>query len=176
MLLAACATNIRSEHAPGAMLTNYQTFRWKMPKTKHRKVKNPILDSGILDERVKHAVINVLLSRGYTQARPGEQPDFIITYHTTSKQTLKSQGFYPDFGFTYGYPFGFGGIFTPFPSYGGENVETQEEAALILDIIDAKSGRLVWRGWQTEALTQGNFSKQQVQQSIRKILKQFPPR
>ena len=42
-------------------------------------------------------------------------------------------------------------------------------------IIDARSGRLAWRGWAVGANREGYYSAERVAESVQKILAEFPP-
>ncbi|MGH8371321.1 MAG: DUF4136 domain-containing protein [Gammaproteobacteria bacterium] len=168
--LTACAPRVMVEHDANAGFGGYHSFAWASPPP--TPVKDPILDSQILEGRVKQAVVGELTARGYVQAAAGEASDFIITYHTASKQQLESTGPSFSFGFVDAFPSGFGSVVVP---VGGNNVESREQGTLMLDIIDGHSKRLVWRGWTTGWVSQSNYSEKAVNQAVREILAKFPP-
>lgn len=169
LCLAACAPRVMVEHDASAGFSNYHRFAWVSPPA--TPVKDPILDSQILEERVKRAVVAELIAHGYVETTAGESPDFIVTYHTASKQQLESTGSSFSFGFVDAFPHGFGSVVVPV----GGNVETREQGTLMLDIIDGHSKRLVWRGWTTGWVSQSNYSESAVSQAVREILARFPP-
>jgi hypothetical protein len=43
----------------------------------------------------------------------------------------------------------------------------------MLDVLDAQSKRLVWRGWTTELLNQDNYSDKSVQDAVKNIFDKF---
>lgn len=168
--LAACAPRVMVEHDASAGFNGYHRFAWVSPPA--TPVKDPILDSQILEDRVKRAVVAELTARGYVETAAGDAPDFIVTYHTVSKQQLESTGSSFSFGFVDAFPHGFGSVVVP---VGGSNVETREQGTLMLDIIDGHSKRLVWRGWTTGWVSQSNYSESAVSQAVSEILARFPP-
>ncbi len=168
-LLSACAANVRTEHDSAANFAAYRSFHWQAPPA--RPVKDPILDSQLLDERMQRAVTGVLLSRGYRDAATAAQADFLVTYHATSKLKVESDPASMQFGFYDGFPHGVGSVFLS-----SGDVSSHEEGALIIDIVDARSHRLVWRGWLTARVTQERYSEPELSKAAHTILAQFPPR
>ena len=63
--LAGCAPRVYVEQDNTAKFTGLHSFAWVSPPI--GKVKNPILDSQILAERVQQAVVANLTRRGFTQ-------------------------------------------------------------------------------------------------------------
>ncbi len=120
-------------------------------------MRDPILDSEILESRVQRAVTADLNTRGYVAAPSAGSADFLVTYHTVSKQKIESSGTSVGFGFMDAFPRGFGGVVVMAPP-----VESREEGTLMLDIMDGKSKRLVWRGWTTGWVDQQNYTDQAV--------------
>lgn len=167
--LAACAPRVMVEHDSKADFGNYHSFAWVSPPP--TPIKDPILDSQILEGRVRQAVVAALTARGYTETTSGETADFIVTYHTSSKQQIESTGPSFSFGFVDAFPSGFGGVVVPV----GSNVESREQGTLMLDILDGHSKRLVWRGWTSGRVSQNNYSEKAVGQAVQEILAKFPP-
>jgi len=167
VLLSACAPRIYVDQAPDAKLGAYHRFAWLSPPP--APVRNPILDSQILDERVHKAVSADLKARGYDEVAPDANPDFLVTYHTSAKQTLQSTGPSFSFGFVDAFPHGFGAAAFPI----GPDVETRDEGTLMLDVLDAQSKRLVWRGWTTQLLNQDNYSDSAVAGAVKDIFDKF---
>lgn len=172
--LSACATRVYSEHAQSANFASYHNFYWQAP-SHQQPVRNPILDSQILDERVRSAVVQTLQSHGYAQVETPAQADFIVTYLTSTQQEVRSTG-----GFRVGIGFGapfydpfFGSAFYPVGPY---DVQSYEQADLIIDVIDARTQKLVWRGWTSGEATQANYAPRAVDEAVSRILSRFPPK
>jgi Domain of unknown function (DUF4136) len=168
-VLTACAPRVMVEHDTNVGFDGYHSFAWVSPPP--TPVKDPILDSQILEDRVKRAVVAELTARGYVEAASAPQADFTVTYHTASKQQLESTGPSFSFGFVDAFPSGFGSVVVPV----GGNVESREQGTLMLDILDGHSKRLVWRGWTNGWVSQANYSEKAVSQAVQEILAKFPP-
>ncbi|HEY1990871.1 MAG TPA: DUF4136 domain-containing protein [Gammaproteobacteria bacterium] len=168
LLLVACAPRVYTEQDQDAKLSGYHRFAWLPPPV--GPVRDPILDSQILEARVHKAVTADLKGRGYDEVAPDANPDFLVTYHTSAKQTLQSTGPTFSFGFVDAFPRGFGAVGFPV----GPDIQSRDEGTLMLDVLDSQSKRLVWRGWTTELLNQDNYSDQSVQDAVKDIFDKFP--
>ncbi len=169
LLLAGCAPPVYVEQDPAAALAGYHRFAWLPPAP--GAVKDPILDSQIFEARVQRAVLAELQTRGFQPVAADAGPDFLVTYHTVSKQKLESSGSNFSVGIVDAFPHGFGSVVV-----GGPDVQTREEGTLMLDVIDGRSKRLVWRGWMKSWVSQNNYSDQAVAEAVQQILAKFPAR
>src|SRR5579863_410274 len=168
LLLTGCAPRVYTEQDEQAHFDGYHSYAWLSPPA--GPVRDPILDSQILESRVRHSVQGELTARGFQEVQVDAGPDFLVTYHTASKQKIESSGASLSFGFIDAFPRGFGAVAVPV----GGDVETRDEGTLMVDIIDAKSKRLVWRGWTTGWLNQDNYTQEAVDSAIKQILDKFP--
>ncbi|HEV7165385.1 MAG TPA: DUF4136 domain-containing protein [Gammaproteobacteria bacterium] len=168
LLLAGCAPRVYVEQDSAAQFTGYHSYAWVSPSLAG-PVRDPILDSQILEDRVQRAVAADLKTRGYLAAPAAGSADFLVTYHTVSKQKIESGGAGMGFGFVDAFPRGFGGAVIMAPP-----VESREEGTLMLDVIDGKSKRLVWRGWTSGWLNQDNYTDQAVAAAVQQIFDKFP--
>lgn len=167
-LLAACSPRIYTEQDEQAHFDGYHSYAWLTPPPS--PVRDPILDSQILEGRVRHSVEADLAHRGFQEVPPDAGPDFLVTYHTASKQKIESSGATFSFGFIDSFPRGFGAVAVPV----GGDVESRDEGTLMLDVIDAKSKRLVWRGWTSGWLSQDNYTQEAVDSAVKQIFDKFP--
>ncbi|MEJ2417979.1 MAG: DUF4136 domain-containing protein [Exilibacterium sp.] len=165
-ILAGCAPQIRTEYDKTNDFSRLKTFTWEPPETK--KVQNPILDSELMTDRVYTAVKDVLTRRGYKEVDQGA--DFIVTYHTASKEKLRSSPF------SIGIGYGHYGRWNHSVIFDGPDIRSEEEGVLILDVICCTSNKLVWRGWDTSLVSQQNYSETAVRKSVEQILAKFPPK
>ena len=166
LLLSGCAAQVRTEYDIGTDFSEYKRFTWVTPEV--REIEDPILDSELLTDRVRTSVRAVLARRGFTEAEEGA--DFFITYHTASKEKLRSSPF--SVGIGYGRHYGRWGHSVLFD---GPDIRSYEEGVLILDIINCSQNKLVWRGWDTSLVNQRNYSAAAVRQAVEQILAEFPP-
>ncbi|MDX1454084.1 MAG: DUF4136 domain-containing protein [Gammaproteobacteria bacterium] len=165
-LLSACAARPLVEFDPAADFSQYRSFSWQAPA--HDAVDDPILDSPLLDAKVRQAVIDALQQRGLDFVAEG-QADLLVTYHTADKQRSRPGSFVLGFGTgpwnrrtTVGYAV-----------YGGDR--HYEEGLLIIDLVDARNGQLVWRGWRGASLNQASFQQAGINEIVRIILSSYPP-
>lgn len=166
-LLVACSPRIYVEQDASARFAGYRSYAWLSPPA--GPVRDPILDSQILEARVQRAVDADLKARGYVPAADAAGADFLVTYHTASKQKIDSSGANFSVGIVDAFPHGFGTLVL-----GGPEVQSREEGTLMLDVIDGKSKRLVWRGWTTGWLSQDNYTDEAVSSAVHNILDKLP--
>lgn len=176
VLLSGCAAGLHATHLRTANFASYDTFYW-LPTRTPTVITNPIIDSGILTERVRSAVVETLTSHGYRRVDNLETADFVVTYGVTTEQKLRGTRFGAGFGFTT-YPFYpsiyYSGFYFPF--YPAQyNFEIYQQAHLVINIMDGATHQLVWRGWNTMLLTPENFSRESIFNIVHKILTRFPP-
>ena len=166
LLLNACATSPHSESAKDVDFSQYRSFAWAPKEV--QAVEDPILDSAFMDERVKAAVVSALVGRGFVEDT--DNPDMLVTYHSTSKDRIRSVGY----GIGLGYR-NYDSYWRRSIQFATPDVESYEEAVLIIDLVDRVQDRLIWRGWRSAALTQKNFSEENVVRMVDKIIVGFPP-
>jgi hypothetical protein len=163
-MLAGCSPEIRvhTDHDPEYNLLTYKTFDWSQ-KTDIESGKNPLYYNELNDKRIKTAVGEQLTKRGYTQA--DENPDLILHYHIIindrSVITPEPYGYY----------------YSPYWMRMQTNVYQYTEGTLILDLMDAKTNSLVWRGWAVSAVDMVYTSEQVdhlIKLAIAKIFRKFP--
>ncbi len=165
LFLAGCAAPVQYEYN-NAPYGQWHDFAWVAPPP--GPIRNPVVDSGILTTRVEQAVTATLTAQGYRQVASPAQADFVVTYHTSLQ---KRQVPNPSVGFSYGwwgYPFSSVVVSQP----GQREVQ---QADLIIDVADAKTKQLVWRGWVTNSPSRSNYSQQAVDAAVAKIFSKFPP-
>lgn len=84
---------------------------------------------------------------------------------------------YPFFGYPYFYPW-VGVAYAPIPADYGP-LEGQAPGTLVVDILDGRTGELIWRGWAEGALALAPDDPAElpsfIDETIGKIMKPFPP-
>ncbi len=100
-----------------------------------------------------------LAMRGLLPVYEGEQPDLLIVYNAGIREEVSIQGY------EYRYA-----------SAWQANIVEQPET-LIVDLVDAKHNRLVWRGIATNTLVQ-DYSKaeKKAETATRKMFARYPPK
>lgn len=175
VLLAGCATPVKTEHEPGTDFTAYQSFAWVPPE--RDQVREPIFDSEILDRRVELAVSQVLEERGFRRVADPVEADLLVSYHSVVRRTGQASGSRVSIGM--GTARGGGGRSTSIGvgtgfSIGGGSAPRQQ-SLIILDLRDGGDERLIWRGWREEDARQDRYTPERLNRLVRRILDEFPP-
>lgn len=172
--LAGCAATPNVEYDQEVRFSEYRTFAWAPPE--QGDVEDPVLDSGLLDRRVQRAVSSVLTERGFEQVDP-EEADFLVTYHTATRERMSSSNVRVHLTYGYGYPYypaWYGSRYYPYAPYTRDS-HSYREGTLMIDIVDRDEEQLIWRGWRSGEVRQSRYSEEQVLAQVRSILSDFPP-
>ncbi len=175
MLAAGCSTmQVNTDFDPAADFSTLRTYKW-MPGPQ-KTTGDPRLDNEILEKRIRTAVDEQLMARGYRKQSTGA-PDFMVAYHVALRRKLAVStmnsyyGYRADWGWSYGA--GAGAI-------GAESYTYEyEEGSLVIDIVAADTRRLIWRGSaQAEVNKAAKPEKKQAQinEAVTKMLERFPPK
>jgi hypothetical protein len=163
-MVAGCSPEIRvyTDHDPEYDLLNYRTFDWSQ-KTNIEAGNNPLYYNELNDKRIKTAVREQLAKRGYTQV--DKNPELILHYHIIidDRSVITPE--------PYGYYYG------PYWMSMRTNVYQYTEGTLILDLMDAKTNSLVWRGWAVSAIDMVYTSEEVdklIKTAIAKVFRKFP--
>jgi hypothetical protein len=152
------AGQVKTDYDRAANFGQYKTYSWEQVKTQ-----NP-LDV----DRIKSAVNAALIAKGWTQVDSGGDVSVVAMEITHNQQTLNT--FYDGFGGGWRWR-GFGGM--------GEattTTETYKVGTLVVDLFDAKTKELVWRGNASDTLSNNsNKNIQNLDKDVEKMFKQFPP-
>jgi hypothetical protein len=129
LALTACATtNVRSYVVRGMDVHQYRTYGWG--PADEQATGDPRLDNNrFFQERIAAAVERNLNARGFEKTALGES-DLLIRYYASVEQLVNADGV--DF---------------PYATCDGCRPFVFDSGTLVIDLIDARSRRLVWRGW-----------------------------
>ncbi len=151
----------------------YKTYRWYDDDQNTRESQYRRYNGS--DQRVRNTADQELMQRGF---RPGGrgQADFWVNYHVTKRQTQKISG--QEQGMHGGVAAGTYGRSVSVGYSSGQSVKTYEDGTAVFDVIDIKTGKIVWRG-VAEGRLKNNMSKADREQLtitvVHELLKQFPP-
>ena len=152
----------------------YKTYRWYDDDHNSRESQYRRYNSS--DQRVRNTADQELMQRGLRQGARG-QADFWVNYHVTKRQTQKISG--QEQGMHGGVAAGTYGRSVSVGYSSGQSVKTYEDGTAMFDVIDIKTGRIVWRG-VAEGRLKNNMSKADREQLtitvVHELLKQFPPK
>jgi hypothetical protein len=152
------AGQVKTDYDRNANFGQYKAYSWEQIKTK-----DP-LDV----DRIKSSVNAALAAKGWTQVDSGGDVSIVAMEITHNQQTLNT--FYDGFGGGWRWR-GFGGM--------GEattTTETYKVGTLIVDLFDAKTKELVWRGSSSDTLSNNsNNNIKNMDKDVEKMFKNFPP-
>jgi hypothetical protein len=164
VMTSACATvSVGADHEAGIRFDQYRTFGWEaqdaLPVGDPRLDNNPFFDS-----RVRGAVELELAAKGLRLVTAS--PDLLIHYHASVQQRVdvmkRDEG---------------RGYITP--DYGQASTVVEfEEGTILLDVADAMSKRILWRGWaQTDVgglMNRPRDMQKRINTSMHRMIKTFP--
>jgi Domain of unknown function (DUF4136) len=131
----------------------YHTYAWGSNNT--NQIQNSILAQVAVQD-----IDTAMQGKGLQKVEESQNPDLILT----ANGGMKSQTSYSAMGMR-----GFGG------GFGSITPEQNVVGTLIVDIDDAKTQSIVWRGIAQNTLnTNGSKNQQMVQNAINKMFKQWP--
>jgi hypothetical protein len=162
--IAGCATMSVSSHVErGLDIAKYHTFDWgpadALPLGDSRLDKDPFF----LDH-VQGAVEKALAARGFEWTTTGT-PDLRIHFHANISERIDidrvdvSRGYCPGEGCT--------------PATVG-----YEAGTLVVDVMDARTNRLIWRGWAQNSvkgmLENQDTMARQIDEAVTRMFARFP--
>jgi hypothetical protein len=166
----ALAQTVKVNWQTNAPFSDYRTYAWK-------ESKNP--GGQFYQQWVEKDVDTILSERGLRRVAAGEDPDLYVYYHVMTQEVIDSTT--TDDGFGWG-----GGPWSRWGGWGGwggpDIIQTAARprtiGILAVDLIDMKKRQMVWRGQATVDMIANNQKgdERQVQKSVEKMLKQYPPK
>jgi len=177
----ACAPSpkIAYDFDRSADFSAYHTYAWlsgDQEKTGDRRA-----DSSSVDMRIRIAVGTHLRLKGYQPLSEGK-PDFYVAYHIGLKDSSPSIStpYYSDgmAGRAFSHSADTRAAGKPAPG-GNETPPSYLTGSLLIDVIDAASQKLVWRGTAAGEVDPGLTSQQRDERTkaiVQKVLSHFPPK
>jgi Domain of unknown function (DUF4136) len=157
-LASAFAQQVKTDFDHNANFSQYKTYSWQ-------QIKDP---NPLWDARIKNAMDAQLAAKGWTQVDSGGDVAIVAIKTTETERSL--QTFYDGFGGGWGWR-GFGGM--------GEATTTEQdykEGTLVVDLYDAKTKQLIWRGSAEDTLSnKANKNEKNLNKGLVKMFKDFPP-
>jgi hypothetical protein len=178
VVVAACSSsiNVNYDFDQRANFQKYKTFQWlsqPLP-TGSTSAKVAMERNSLLAGRIERAVKEQLTAKGMTAV--SENPDVYVTYFAGRQDKVDIQSW------GYGYGYGrYGGMYGAGGTYGGGGtIDTYNytEGTLIIDIVDASTKELAWRG-TAQGVLDDNPTPQQMDENVKnvvtRILANYPP-
>lgn len=162
---SACAMGIAAgaDFPPNVDFTRYATFSFDEPDD--RPVGDPRLENNpFFEDRVHAAIAVELAARGITRGSDG--PTLVVHHHATVRDRVEV--------YEVDRREGFGT-----PEYGeGTQVVQYEEGTFLIDIADAETNDIIWRGWARfdigRALANPQTMAETIDEAVGAMFRRFP--
>ena len=163
LAFAGCATmNVSSHVRDGVDFAQYRTYDWgpadALPTGDARLDRNPL--PGPHGGRGRRG----LAVRGIARASEGT-PDLLVHYHASIAQRIDVNRIDRERGYCYD------------DDCRVRTVET-DAGTLVLDVVDSRTNRLVWRGWArhsvADMLRDRDRMEERINQAVTRMLDQLP--
>jgi Domain of unknown function (DUF4136) len=162
--LTACATMTVSSHAErGLDFAQYRTYHWgpadALPTGDPRLDRNPFFQ-----DHVQGAVEKHLAAKGLERSTSGTA-DLLMHYHASINQRIDVNRIDREYGYCY-----------------DQNCQVRvidyEAGTLVLDLVDTRTNRLIWRGWAQNSV-EGLLGDQDrmarnIDEAVRRMLRKLP--
>lgn len=158
--LTSCSPfQVRSDYSATANFPNYKTY---LLRTDDLKLND--LDK----DRVLNELSKQVQAKGLTSA---QNPDLIINIKASHKKVQDIQTSM-GMGWGWGRPWGWGGGF----GMGNTWTNNYNSGTIVIDMVDAKTQKLVWQGIGSGISVDSPRSKQkQIPQVVAEIMANYPP-
>jgi hypothetical protein len=124
-----------------------------------------------LNDRIHRSVVRELTAKGLREVPPQENPDLVVRYWVNSQKDVDvaSSANWGVYGPYFGYHWGF--------VYYSMESHTTHQGMLAIELIDAKTRRLVWRMFASVKLIQTDPDKiwKTADSNIKDAFKSYPP-
>ncbi|MBW2416673.1 MAG: DUF4136 domain-containing protein [Deltaproteobacteria bacterium] len=171
LALGCAALPVETDYDPAFDFGGYKQFGWlteKQPLTGDVRLDNPLLH-----ERLREAIGQTLTAAGF-EAVPSDDlasADFRVGYHLALQRRLDVTTLDSHYGYGPGANrWGHGPPETIVREY--------DEGTLVIDVVDSKSDRLVWRGSAYGRMSETATPEQRQERAhgvVATILELFPP-
>ena len=139
-----------------ADFSKYKAYAWIESKSP---------GSELAAKRIVAAIESQLETRGL-QKTQGNDPDLAVVYNVGAKERVSVEG----------YNYGYGRY-----RWGGGTVRydttTYTEATMVVDLVDAKTHSLIWRGTASDTVSDNpEKNAKKISKAAEKMFKKYPPK
>ena len=158
---ASFAQQVKTDYDRGADFSQFKTYTWEKVQTQDQ----------LWVDRIKEAVNTALAAKGLTPVESGGDMAIVAIEMTKNQQTLNT--FYDGFGGGWGWRRGGG-----FGGFGDATTttDTYKVGTLVVDMFDAHTKKLVWRGSASDTLSdKSDKNIKNLDKGVQKMFDHFPP-
>ncbi len=147
------AQQVSVNYDHSASFAQYHTYAWGSNNSNQ-------IQNSILAQVAQQDINAAMQGKGLQMVQENQNPDVILT----ANGGMRQQTSYSAWGMR-----GIGG------GMGGITPEQNVEATMIVDLYDAKTHSLIWRGIAQNTLNNnGNKNQEMVEKAVQKMFKQWP--
>ena len=153
---ASFAQEVKTDYDHGADFSRYKTFSWEKVQ-----IANPVWA-----DRIKAAIAADLNKEGWRPVDSGGDIAVIALEIDETHQSLNT--YYDAFGGTWSWK----GGYTDFTT----TIDTYQVGTLVVDLFDANTKKLVWRGSSSKSLSsKSDKNFKNLDKGVQKMFEHFPP-
>jgi len=159
---ASCASmRVSSYLAKDADLARYHSYTWA--PSDRLSTGDPRLDNNpFFQERLQSSVDRQLGARGFAREAV-TSPDLVVHYHASVSQELDVNNTDREFGHC---------------DAGDCRPLLYEAGTIVVDLVDARTNKLVWRGWANDSIDgvidNQDWLEDKIDQAVNRIMQQLP--
>lgn len=174
-ILASCSTlEVKMDYDNNVSFTGLHSYSWLPGRP--LKSGDPKLDSNdLMHRRIRASIDGWLKNHGYAK-QPREQADFLVSYYIVIEQKTRITVL-NDY---YGYPRGWGRYdYYDYPYRNQTYAYEYEEGTMIIDIVNNKTKKLMWRGTavdEVKDLKTPEEKQARITEVVDSIMAGFPPK
>jgi len=169
VIIASCESQLKvsSDYDKSVDFNQYKTF------SLYHDEKSSTAISQLNQDRVVNAIRSEMVKRGFTES--SSSPDLLVNSVAIfkDKQSVTANTNY----------YGYGGYYRPY--YGGMgmtssttsySVDNYKDGSLIIDVVDAKTNKLIWQGTGNKEIDKpAKDPDTAIPKAISSIMSSFPP-
>ncbi len=173
-----CSPSVTTNKLSSKDLSKYKTYAY-LPNSDTVQYRS--YDEEMVEQIVMQEINSELQEVGYNVDQ--DNPDLLIKTHVMFEQeeNTVTDPIYTDYSYYYpGYSVGYSSPYyynnyTAVPNVVGYDVDeiTYTEGTIAIDVIDAKTNEIIWRGWAEDPIVPDNFA-QEVKQYVDQVFEEYP--
>lgn len=169
--LAGCSSvKVNTQYDPTAKFAEYRTYAWITTPPGDEQappIRNPAVRALVVT-----AVDREMARKGLVLVTPDQDPDFLVSVlgYSRSRIEVQTYGYAYAGAYVYG-PWGPGAVAVP-----ATDVSEYKDGTLLLDFVDAKTHKLVWRGVASDTVASDANVKDTIDNAARHLLDAYPPK
>ncbi len=152
----ASFAEVKTDYDRNANFGQYKTYSWENVQTQ----------DPLMVDRIKAAVNSALTAKGWTLVESGGDVSVLAMEMNQNHRTLNT--YYDGFGGGWRWGGGLGTATT--------TVDNYKVGTLVVDLFDAKTKKLVWRGSSSDTLSNNSDKNiKAIDKGAEKMFEHFPP-